>query len=111
MNEDRGDRIGRAAEELGEAAHDSYRAAVERAFEARESHARLTRHFFEDGIGLLEDHAEANRRTIRQLTEQARERREAFRALSRSSVDSYSGFLDSLSAYSESVSEEREERG
>jgi pyrroloquinoline quinone (PQQ) biosynthesis protein C len=111
MNEDRGDRFDRAAEELTEAAHDSYRAAVGRAFEARESHERLTRHFFEDGIGLLGDHAETNRRTMRQLTEQARERREAFRELSRSSVDSYSGFLDSLSSYSESVSEKHEGRG
>ena len=110
MNENREDRLDRAAEELAEATRDSYRAAVERAFEARESHARLTRHFFEDGIGLLEDHTEASRLTMQRLADQARERREAFRQISRASVDSYSGFLDSLSSYSESVSEEREDR-
>ncbi len=111
MNEDRENRAYRAAEKLAEAAHESYRAAVDQAFEARASHARLTRHFFDDGIGLLEDQADANRRTIHRLTEQARERREAFRSLSRESMDSYSGFLDSLSSYSENVSEEREEHG
>jgi len=106
MSEDRRDRAEHAADELAVAARDSYRAAVERAFEARESHARLTRHFFEDGIGLMEDHAEANRRTIRRLTEHARERREAFRSLSQASVDSYAGFLDSLSSYSEGAPED-----
>lgn len=106
MDEDRRDRFDWAAEELTEGAHDAYRAAVERAFEARESHARLTRHFFEDSIGLLEDHAEANRRTMHRLAEQARERREAFRDLSQASLDSYSGFLDSLSDYREDLLDE-----
>jgi hypothetical protein len=76
------------AEEMTEAAHDSYRAAVGRAFEARESHARMTRHFFEDSIGLLEDHSEANRRAMQQLAEQARERREALGEISRTTLDS-----------------------
>lgn len=111
MSEDRRNTADYAAEELAEAARDSYRAAVDRAFEARESHTRLTRHFFEDGMGLMEDHAEASRRTIHRLTEQARERREAFRAISQASVDSYSGFLDSLSSYSEEVSGDHEKPG
>jgi len=76
------------AEEMTEAARDSYRAAVGRAFEARESHARMTRHFFEDSIGLLEDHSEANRRAMQQLAEQARERREALGEISRTTLDS-----------------------
>lgn len=110
MTDDRGYGADRAADDLAKAARESYRAAVERAFEARESHERMTRHFFEDGIGLLEEHSEANRRTMQRLAAQARERREAFRELSRASLDSYSGFLDSLSDYRSDVLGEPETR-
>ena len=106
MTKDRDYGADRAAEELAEAARDSYRAAVDRAFEARASHVRMTRHYFEDGIGLLEDHSEANRRAMQRLAEQARERREALQEVSRASLESYSGFLDSLSDYRSDVLQE-----
>ncbi|MBA3389753.1 MAG: hypothetical protein H0U02_10405 [Rubrobacter sp.] len=106
MSNDRSDRTEQAAEELVEAARDSYRVAVDRAFEARASHVRMTRHYFEDGIGLLEDHSEANRRAMQRLAEQAEERREALQEVSRASLESYSGFLDSLSDYRSDVLQE-----
>ena len=97
-----------AAEKLAETALDSYKAAVDRAFAARESNARLTRSFFEEGMGLLEDQADLNRRTLRSLAERSREQREALQQLSQDSQGAYSGFLDSLSSYHHDISEETE---
>ncbi len=97
-----------ATEKLAETALDSYKAAVDRAFIARESNARLTRSFFDEGMGLLEDQAELNRRTLRSLAERAREQREALQQLSQDSQGAYSGFLDSLSSYHHNISEEDE---
>lgn len=95
-----------AAERLAETALDSYKAAVDRAFAARESNARLTRSFFEEGMGLLEDQAELNRRTLRSLAQRVREQREALQQISQDSQGAYSGFLDSLSSYHNDISEE-----
>jgi multidrug efflux pump subunit AcrA (membrane-fusion protein) len=97
-----------AAERLAETALDSYKAAVDRAFAARESNARLTRSFFEEGMGLLEDQAELNRRTLRSLAQRVREQREALQQISQDSQGAYSGFLDSLSSYHHDISEEAE---
>ena len=65
---------------------------------------RLSRRFFENWVETLDDHAELNRRTLANLQELAREQREVFRELSRESIDSYDGFLDSLDAYQEDIS-------
>lgn len=97
-----------AAEKLAGTALDSYKAAVDRAFAARESNARLTRSFFEEGMGLVEDQAELNRRTLRSLAEQVWEQREALQQLSQDSQGAYSGFLESLSSYHQDISEETE---
>src|SRR5215210_4235743 len=63
-----------------------------------------SRRFFENWVETLDDHTELNRRTISSLQELAREQREVFRELSRESVDAYGGFLDSLDAYQEDIS-------
>ncbi len=111
MNEKDMDRFDEATGELAEAVRESYRAAVDRAFVARESNARLARDFFEDWIDTLQDQAELNRRTMQSLAEQAREQQEAFRQLSRESLNAYDGFLDSLFSYYKEVSKEFEEPG
>ncbi len=104
MDEKGESRAREAAEELSRAAGESYRAAVDRAFEAQKSNMRLSRRFFENWIETLEDHAELNRKTMQGLTELVREQREVYRALSGESMDAYDGFVDSLSSYYEEVS-------
>jgi hypothetical protein len=109
MDEKDAKRAGDAAEELDRLARESYRAAVDRAFDVQKSGMRLSRRFFEDWIETLEDHAELNRRTMRGLTDLIREQREVFREMSRESLDAYDGFVDSLSSYQEEVLRETEE--
>ncbi len=98
-----------AAEELDKLARESYKAAVDRAFDAQKSGMRLSRRFFENWMETLEDHAELNRHTMQGLVELVREQREVFRELSRESLDAYDGFVDSLSTYYDEVSEESED--
>jgi hypothetical protein len=92
------------SERLDRLTREGYRAAVDQAFEAQKSGMRLSRRFFENWVETLDDHAELNRRTLGSLQQLAREQREVFRALSRESVDAYDGFLDSLDAYEEEIS-------
>ena len=93
-----------ASEHLDRLTREGYKAAVDQAFEAQKSGMRLSRRFFETWVETLDDHAELNRRTLGSLQELAREQREVFRELSRESVDAYDGFLDSLDAYQEDIS-------
>jgi hypothetical protein len=109
MDEKDAKRAGDASEELDRLARESYRAAVDRAFDVQKSGMRLSRRFFEDWIETLEDHAELNRRTMRGLTDLIREQREVFREMSRESLDAYDGFVDSLSSYYEEVSQETDD--
>ncbi|MDQ3943197.1 MAG: hypothetical protein M3254_08855 [Actinomycetota bacterium] len=109
MDEKDTNRVGDSSEELDRLSRESYRAAVDRAFEAQKVGMRLSRRFFENWMESLEDHAELNRRTMEGLTELVREQREVFREMSRESLDAYDGFVDSLSSYYEEVSEERED--
>lgn len=103
--------VNEATEELAEAARESYKAAVDRAFAAREGNMRLARGFFEDWVDTLQDQAELNHRTLQTLAELAREQREVFRELSLRSVNAYDGFLDSLFSYYQDVSKRSEETG
>jgi hypothetical protein len=100
---------GDPAEELDRLARDSYKEAVDRAFEAQKSGIRLSRRFFENWVETLEDQAELNRRTMQGITELVREQREVFRELSHESLDAYDGFVDSLSTYYDEVAEESED--
>ena len=109
MDEKGTNRAGDASEQLEKLGRESYRAAVDRAFEAQKSGMRLSRRFFENWIDTLEGHAELNRRTMRGLTELVREQREVFREMSRESLEAYDGFVDSLGSYYEEVSEGRED--
>ena len=109
MDEKGENRARDAAEELSKVASESYKQAVDRAFEAQKSNMRLSRRFFENWIETLGDHAELNRRTMEDLTGLVREQREVYRVLSSESLDAYDGFVDSLSAYHEEVSKETEE--
>jgi hypothetical protein len=97
------------AEELDEIARESYKAAVDQAFEAQKSGLRLSRRFFENWVETLEDQAELNRRTMQGLTQLVREQREVFHQLSHESLDAYDGFVDSLSSYYEEVAEDPED--
>ena len=108
MDEKDVNRAGEAAEEMDKLARESYRAAVDRAFDVQKSGMRLSRRFFENWIETLEDHAELNRHTVRSLTELVQEQREVFREMSRDSLDAYDGFVDSLSSYYEEVSDPEE---
>jgi type I site-specific restriction endonuclease len=100
-----------ASKRLDRLTREGYRAAVDQAFEAQKSGMRLSRRFFENWVETLDDHAELNRRTLGNLQELVREQREVFRELSRESVDAYDGFLGSLDAYQEDISnlEERDD--
>ena len=109
MDEKGANRAGEAAEEIDKLARESYRAAVDRAFDVQKSGMRLSRRFFENWLETLEDHAEINRRTLRSLTELVREQREVFRETSRESLNAYDGFVDSLSSYYEELSREKED--
>ncbi len=109
MDEKDTNRAGDAAEELDRLARESYKAAVDRAFDVQKSGMRLSRRFFENWIETLEDHAELNRRTVQDLAELIHEQREVFREMSRESLDAYDGFVDSLASYYEEVSKEAEE--
>jgi hypothetical protein len=109
MDEKDANRAGGAAEEMDRLARESYRAAVDRAFDLQKSNMRLSRRFFENWVETLEDHAELNRRTMRGLADLIQEQREVFREMSRESLDAYDGFVDSLSSYYEEVSQETEE--
>jgi hypothetical protein len=109
MDEKDENRAGEAAEEMDKLARESYRAAVNRAFDVQKSGMRLSRRFFENWIETLEDHAELNRRTVRSLAELAAEQREVFQEMSQESLSAYDGFVDSLSSYYEELSEETED--
>ena len=109
MDEKGANRAGEAAEEMDRLARESYRAAVDRAFDVQKSGMRLSRRFFENWIETLEDHAEINRHTMRSLTELVREQREVFQEMSRESLYAYDGFVDSLSSYYEELSKETED--
>ena len=108
MDEKDVNRAGEAAEEMNNLARESYRAAVDRAFDVQKSGVRLSRRFFENWIETLENHAELNRRTARSLTQLVQEQREVFREMSRESLSAYDGFVDSLSSYYEEVSDPEE---
>ncbi len=104
MNERDTTRINEVTEELTQAAQESYKAAVDRAFAVREGNMRLAQGVFDDWVSTLQEQAELNRRTIQSLAELAREQREVFQELSRQSLNAYDGFLDSLSSYYSEVS-------
>ncbi len=105
MDERKADRTRDAAGELEEATRESYKAAVDHAFEVQKGGMRLSRRFFENWVETLEDQADLNRRTLEGLRELARAQSEVFDELSRESLDAYDGFLDSLSDYHEEVAE------
>ncbi len=109
MDEKGADRAGEAAEEMERLARESYRAAVDRAFDVQKSGMRLSRRFFENWIETLEDHVEINRHTMQSLTELVREQREVFQEMSRESLHAYDGFVDSLSSYYEDLLKEPED--
>ena len=109
MDERDARRAGDTAEELDSLARESYKTAVNQAFEAQKSGIRLSRRFFENWVETLEDHAELNRRTMQSLTELMREQREVFQQLSRESLDAYDGFVDSLSSYHDEVAGDPED--
>jgi hypothetical protein len=111
MNEKDANRFDESTEELTEAARESYRAAVNQTFAARESNMRLARSFFEDWVDTLETQAEVNRRALQGLANLAREQQEVFQELSRRSFDAYDGFLDSLFSYYGEVQGEAFEEG
>ena len=111
MDERDARQTGDASERLDRLTREGYRTAVDQAFEAQKSGMRLSRRFFENWVETLDDQAELNRRTLGSLQQLVREQSEVFRVLSRESVDAYDGFLDSLDAYEEDISnlEERED--
>jgi hypothetical protein len=100
-----------ASERLDRLTREGYKTAVDQAFEAQKSGMRLSRRFFENWVETLDDQAELNRRALGSLQQLVREQNEIFRELSRESVDAYDGFLDSLGAYEEYISnlEERKD--
>jgi hypothetical protein len=109
MDEKDQERARDASEEMDRLSRESYRAAVDRAFDVQKSGMRLSRRFFENWLETLEDHAELNRRTMQGLTELVREQREVFREMSRESLEAYDGFVDSLASYAEEIWEDGED--
>jgi hypothetical protein len=109
MDEKDQERARDASEEMDRLSRESYKAAVDRAFEVQKGGMRLSRRFFENWLETLEDHAELNRRTMQGLTELVREQREVFREMSRESLEAYDGFVDSLASYTEEIWEDGED--
>jgi hypothetical protein len=97
-----------ASERLDRLTREGYKTAVDQAFEAQKSGMRLSRRFFENWVETLDDQAELNRRTLGSLQQLVREQSEVFRELSRESVDAYDGFLNSLDAYEEDISNQKD---
>ena len=108
MDERKADRTRDAASEFETASRQSYKVAVDRAFEVQKGGMRLSRRFFENWLETLEDQTELNRRTLQGLQELVREQREVFHELSRESMNAYDGFVDSLASYQEEVSDTEE---
>ena len=105
MDERKADHTRDAASEFEAATRESYKVAVDHAFEVQKGGMRLSRRFFENWLETLEDQTELNRRTLQGLQELVREQREVFHELSQDSLDAYDGFLESLSSYQEEVSD------
>ena len=103
MDERKANQTRDVAGELEKATRESYKAAVDHAFEVQKGGMRLSRRFFENWLETLEDQTELNRRTLQGLQELVRGQREVFHELSQESLDAYDGFLDSLSSYQEDV--------
>ena len=98
-----------AARRIDAAARESYRAAVDHAFELQRDGAKVSRAFFQNWVQTLEVGAEVNRRALEDLRRIAAERREIFYGLSHESLDAYDGFLDSLRLYDERASGDGQE--
>jgi|GEM_PF-824412 len=103
MNEKDENRAKETAEELNRTARESYRAAVDRAFEVQKGNMSLSRRFFENWIETLEGHAELKRMTMVDLIQLVREQREIYRELSGESLDAYDDFIDSLASYQDQL--------
>ena len=86
------------------AARESYRAAVDHAFELQRDGVKVSRAFFQNWVETLEEGAEINRRALEDLRRIAAEQRQVFYGLSHESLDAYDGFLDSLRTYEENAS-------
>ena len=93
-----------AVRRMDTAARESYRAAVDHAFELQKDGMKISRAFFQNWVETLEEGAEINRRALEDLQRLAAERREIFYNLSRESLDAYDGFLGSLALYDEELS-------
>ena len=93
-----------AAERLDAAARESYRAAVDHAFELQKDGMKLSRAFFDNWVETLEEGAEINRRALRDLQRLAAEQRQVFYGLSQEALDAYDGLLDSLRTDAEEIS-------
>ena len=93
-----------AAERLDAATRESYRDAVDHAFELQKDGMKLSRAFFQNWVETLEEGAEINRRALEDLQRLAAEQRQVFYGLSRESLDAYDGFLDSLTLYEKELS-------
>ena len=93
-----------AARKLDTAARESYRAAVDHAFEMQKDGIKVSRSFFQNWVETLEEGAEINRRDLEELLRVAAEQRQIFYGLSRESLDAYDGFLGSLTFYDEELS-------
>lgn len=105
MDTERTKRSNKAAADLTEAARESYRVVVDRAFVARESNARVTRDFFENTVEELHEQTALNLRTMEELATQMRRQCEALKEISRTSLDSYEEFIGSLESYYEGSAE------
>ncbi|CAN5737857.1 hypothetical protein BH23ACT11_BH23ACT11_18080 [soil metagenome] len=96
----------KGVEELAEVTQESYRAVIDRTFAARESNARVARNFFEDTVEELHEQRELHLRTTEELAGHMHRQREDLLKFSRESLDSYEGFVGSLSDYYEDFTDE-----
>ena len=92
-----------AAEWLDAATRESYRAAVDHAFELQKDGMKLSRAFFQNWVETLEEGTEISRRALEDLQRLAAEQSQVFYGLSRESLDAYDGLLDSLRVYEEEL--------
>ena len=93
----------RQTEELDKLLRESYKQALE----VQTRGIKLSRRLLEEWVGMLEDQASLNRRTLDGLRRLIQEQREAFRAVSEESVEAYDSFLNSLDAYQHELEEKK----
>jgi hypothetical protein len=79
--------------------NDASRAVTESAVAAQERNLRYGQSVFENGLEVLKSHTQETRVLTEKMVEQTRKEQEAFQSLAHEAIESYVGFVSSVSSY------------